>query len=88
MNRKPVECIVIMNHNKITPLRVRYEVNDESVVVKVDRIMQTDKKTVMPSMNNPRSSEFTFRCESIQGDTRKPFTLTFNDQSGRWYMYI
>ena len=88
MARVPVECIAIMNHKAIKPLRVRYEVDDESIVVNVDKIFVSDKKNVMPNMNQIRSTEYTFRCEALQGDSRKPFTLTYNDQSCRWYMFI
>jgi hypothetical protein len=77
-----------MNHKEITPLKVRYEVSEERIIVKVDRILQRNKRIVMPNMNQIRSIEYTFRCEAIQGDIRKPFTLTFNDQSCRWYMFI
>lgn len=88
MDRIPVECIAVMSHKEITPLKVRYEVSDARIVVKVDRILQRNKRTVMPNMNQIRSTEYTFKCEAIQGDSRKPFTLAFNDQSCRWYMYI
>jgi hypothetical protein len=55
--RTPVECIAIMNQESITPLKVRYEVNDESQVIKVEKILLRDKKTVFPTMNQPRSIE-------------------------------
>lgn len=88
MDRIPVECIVIMNQKQITPLKVRYEVNEERVVIKVDRILQRDKKVSMANMDHLRSTEYSFKCEVVQGDSRKPFKLTFNDQSCRWYMYV
>lgn len=84
--RIPVECIAIMNHKEIRPLRIRYEVKDESIVVKIDRILQRDKKNVRQNMNQSLSIEHMFRCESIQGDTRKPFQLIFNTQLCRWHM--
>lgn len=88
MNRIPVECIALMNPNEIRPLRVRYEVKDRKQVVRVDRIIQKDKDTVFATMNKPRSTEYTFRCEAIQEGVLKPFKLSYNDQSCRWYMYI
>jgi len=88
MDRIPVECIVKMSHKEITPLRVRYESNEERIVINVDRILQRDKKVVMPNMNQPRSTEYRFKCEAVNGDSRKPFSLFFNEQSCRWYMFI
>ncbi|HYE80896.1 MAG TPA: hypothetical protein VEG39_01880 [Clostridia bacterium] len=53
MDRIPVECIVTMNHQEITPIKVRYENNDERVVIKIDRILKRDKKSTMPYMDHP-----------------------------------
>lgn len=88
MDRIPVECIAIMNHKEITPLKVRYEVDEERIVVKVDRILQRDKKATMPNMNQLRSTEYKFKCEAISRDSRMPFSLIFNDQSCKWHMFV
>ena len=88
MYKIPIECIAEMKPNNIKPMRIRYEDDEGAHVVKVDRILKRDKKTIMPNMNQLRSIEYTFRCEAVQGDSRKPFTLAYNDQSCRWYMYI
>lgn len=77
-----------MNHKEITPVKVRYEVNDESVIIKVDRTLRRDKKSTMPYMDHPSTTEYTFRCETEQDGTRKPFTLMFNADSCRWYIYF
>jgi hypothetical protein len=87
VNKVPVECITVMNNKEITPLRIRFEDDAGAHVVKIDRILQRDKKTVFPTMNKPRSTEHTFRCEVVQGGCRKSFSLIFNDQTCRWYMY-
>lgn len=88
MSRIPVECIAVMNSKEIKPLRVRYETNDGKQVVNVDKILVKDKKTVFPTMNRPKSTEYTFKCETVQGDTLKPFILVFNNQSCRWYICV
>jgi hypothetical protein len=87
MNKISVECITVMNHKEITPMRVRYEDDEGAHVIKVEKILVRNKKPVMPSMSNPRSTEYTFRCETIQDGIKRPFTLVFNDQSCKWLMY-
>lgn len=57
-------------------------------VVNVDNIIQKDAKKVYPTMNNPASIEYTFRCETKIGGMKKTFTLIFNNQLCRWYMFI
>jgi hypothetical protein len=88
MDSIPVQCITIMKHDQITPIRVKYEIQDESHVVKVDRILARDKKKVFANMNQPQSIEYSFKCETIQGNVRKPFTLIYNNQSCKWHMFI
>lgn len=73
MNRIPVECIVEMKPDGMKPMRIRYEDEDVTHVVKVYRILQRNKKLAMPTMNQFRSTEYIFRCEAVQGDSRKPF---------------
>lgn len=88
MDRISVECIAQMNHKEITPVKVRYEHNDERVIIKIDKILQRDKKSTMPYMDHPRTTEYSFKCEAVIEDTRRPFTLTFSADSCRWYMFI
>lgn len=88
MERIAVECIVKMKDKEIAPLRLRYEDHDGAHVVKVDRILQQDKKTTMAYMDHPRTTEYSFRCEAVQDGISKSFTLTFNADSCRWWMYM
>ena len=88
MARIPVECITEMRLDYIRPWRVRYEDSEGAHVIKVDNIVGKNAKRVMASMNNPASIEFSFKCESIQEGIRKFFTLTYNNQTCRWYMFV
>jgi len=87
-SRIQVECIAEFCPESIRPLRVRYEDGEGAHVVKVDNIVVKDVKKVRATMNNPAFTEFTFKCESFQDGVRKLFTLTYNNQSCRWYMFI
>lgn len=88
MARIPIECIVDMKLNQIRPMRVRYENGEGAHVIKVDNIVGKDAKKVLPTMNNPASIEFTFRCEAFEEGLRKFFTLTYDNQSCKWHMFI
>lgn len=69
------------------PIRIRYEDRDGAHVVNVDNIIQKDSKKVYPTMNIPASIEYSFKCETEIGDMKKAFTLIFNNQLCKWYLY-
>jgi hypothetical protein len=88
MARMPVECIAEMKPDSIRPMRIRYEDNEGKHVVNIDNIIHKDKKKVFATMNNPASIEYVFKCETKISNMKKTFTLIYNNQSCRWYMYI
>lgn len=90
MGRFPVETIVHFDmKGKATPLRVRFaDAQEELQAIRNIKVVNRDAKKVLPSMNNPASIEFSYKCEAQIGDMKNPFTLTYNNQSCRWNMFI
>ena len=87
MERIPVECIVDMPPDYFRPMRIRYYDEEGAHVINIDRIISKDTKKVLPSKCISPEIEFTFKCEAIQGNARKPFTLIYNNQSCKWNMF-
>ncbi|WP_352401026.1 hypothetical protein [Anaerotignum sp.] len=64
----------------VTPVRFRFEDNGETLVVKVGRIIQTDKTKF------GGSSTLSFLCSSVISNTEKIYELTCNCDSQKWLL--
>lgn len=84
--RIPVEVLVNADRDgNMKPFRIRYQVDDDELqVINIKRIIQKDKRIEV----NYRSSTLIYKCEAIDHNTAKQFTLQYNTESCKWIMLI
>lgn len=89
MNKIPVECIAESSLEGVfTPIKVRFFNQDESNVLKIDKVLLRDKKTIFADNNRPRGTELLFKCETIQDGCRKPINLYYNVDTCKWHIFV
>ena len=66
----------------VTPIRFRMEENGRLIIIKIGRILQTEKTQLCGA---PMLS---FRCSSIIHGTEKIYELTYNCGSQKWRLKI
>lgn len=64
----------------VTPVRFRMEENGRPVVIKVGRILQTEKSC------HCGAPVLSFRCSSVIRDVEKIYELTYTCSSQRWLL--
>lgn len=64
----------------VTPVRFRLEENGETIIIKVERIIQTDKNKF------GGSPTLSFLCSSIIDGIEKIYELTCNCDSQKWLL--
>lgn len=64
----------------VTPVRFRLEEKGETIVIKVDRIIQTEKNKF------GGSPTLSFLCSSIMDGMEKIYELTCNCDSQKWLL--
>ncbi|MBM6828217.1 hypothetical protein H9X85_01065 [Anaerotignum lactatifermentans] len=64
----------------LTPVRFRMEEGGESVVVRIGRILQTDK-TMFGG-----SPTLSFRCSSVIRGTERIYELTYHSHDQKWLL--
>lgn len=64
----------------VRPVRFRMEENGEAVVIRVDRILQTDKN------KHGGTVTLCFRCSSIIDGIEKIYELTCSCENQRWLL--
>ena len=64
----------------VTPIRFRMEENGKSVIIKVGRILQTEKTQLCGT------PMLCFHCSSIVHGTEKIYELTYNCGSQKWLL--
>ena len=84
--RIPVEVLVSTDKDgNMRPFRIRYQVDDDELqVINIKRIIEKDKRTEV----NYRSSVLTYKCEAIDHNTAKQFTLHYNTESCKWVLFM
>jgi|GEM_PF-3009645 len=86
-NKYPVECIATFGpKGEIRPNRVKFEDEEGSHVINVDKIVEQDVKNSFGNMNGHQNRAFTFKCESVVEDMKISFKLQYDQMTCKWHM--
>lgn len=79
---KPIEVIAWFKTDGVPkPLRFRINDNDSKIVIKVDRIVQTDTEKLAGNQM------IVFRCQSLINDVTKVYELKYELKTCKWILY-